>query len=388
MNQRPFGVILMGATGFTGGLVAEEFARRLSPGDRPWAIAGRSTDKLEAVRAALTRLRPSCGEMAMFEADLADVDRLREIARSTDVIVSTAGPFDRLGHQLVEACVAEGTHYLDITGEPGFVEAIRRRHQDEAQRRGVRIVPCCGFDSVPADLGALFTVLNLPAEGSTEVLAYLRVKGKPSGGTWNSVLEGLANAPKPARPKEGGASKENRPARKLHRAPGGGYGLPLPIIDPILVRRSARALPHVYSPFFNYGHYLRLSSRWAALKLMVSLGLLVALARIKPVRAWLAARRPSGVGPTPEERAASWFHLDFYGRSDHSEVHTRVSGGDPGYTETSRMLASLALLLLDETVLLPEASGILTPAQAFGEAGIAAVQDVGIRFQVVTEEDE
>ncbi len=381
--DRQYGVVLMGATGFTGRLVAEELARKLGPEDTPWALAGRSREKLEATRAGLFPIRPSAVDLPLIEVELSDLDGLRELAASTHVVISTAGPFDRLGHRLVEACVAEGTHYLDITGEPSFVDAIRKRHHEEAQRQHLKIVPCCGFDSVPADLGALFTVLQLPGEDPKDLRAYLRAKGRASGGTWASLLEAMAGGP----PKASGGSTTNAAPKTLHPIPeGDGWGLPLPIIDPVLVKRSARAMPHIYSPFFSYGHYLRLPSRWAAVRLMAAVGVLAMLARIGPIRAWLAGRKPSGSGPDAEQRKEHFFHLDFYGVSAGSRVHTRVSGGDPGYTETSRMVAALALLMLDDRVALPRAGGVITPAEAFGQAGIDAVRGAGIHFQVIDED--
>ncbi|HHO53599.1 MAG TPA: saccharopine dehydrogenase, partial [Deltaproteobacteria bacterium] len=228
--DRPWDVVLLGATGFTGQLVAEHLLR--SHPDLRWAIAGRDPHKLRDVKMGLVGMDHRAGAIGTQVVELQDRQAMRSLAAGARVLVTTVGPYSQHGDPVVDAAVEAGTHYLDVTGEPPFVSGIRRRHSRTARDKGIKVVSCCGFDSIPADLGARFTVQQLH-HGPKQVCAYLRVKARPSGGSWASLVESLSgSAPsgKLRRPR-------TRPPR-LHRAPeeaGGGWALPLPVIDQSVV---------------------------------------------------------------------------------------------------------------------------------------------------------
>lgn len=327
--------------------------------------------------------------MGTLIADTADAASLRALAAQTRVLATTVGPYAERGIGVVEACVAEGAHYLDITGEPSFVSESRARFDADARGKGLKIVHCCGFDSIPADLGALFVASKLPP-GKKQVRAYLKTRGSPSGGTWASLVGALAEGKPKSAPKERAPSqegpKESTSRPLLHRppAPLKGVALPMPVIDPVLVRRSARALPEIYGADFDYRQYLVLRSLYRALTLTASMGGLAVAAKFGPTRRFLLSRRPSGEGPSAAERASSYFQLTLVGKSGDTEITARVSGGDPGYTETSKMLSRCILLLAEKERELPQASGVLTPAVAFGPLGIAAMQEAGISFEILS----
>src|SRR5579862_730630 len=158
MPDREHDIVLFGATGFTGALTAEYLAAHADPGTR-WALAGRNRSKLEGVR---SRLGPEQGELSLLEADVNDPESLRRLAESTKVVITTVGPYIRYGEGLVAACAAAGTDYVDLTGELEFVDLMWLRYHEQAQSTGARLVHSCGFDSIPYDLGALFTVKHLP----------------------------------------------------------------------------------------------------------------------------------------------------------------------------------------------------------------------------------
>lgn len=164
-GTREFDLVLFGATGFTGRLVAEYLARNAPTGCRG-ALAGRNRVKVEAVREHLATLdhqaHPELARLPVVLADVTDPDSVTQLARRTRVVISTVGPFQRYGEPLVAACAAAGTDYVDITGESEFVDEMYLKYQDRAVESGARIVHACGFDSVPHDLGALFTVRQLP----------------------------------------------------------------------------------------------------------------------------------------------------------------------------------------------------------------------------------
>ncbi|HEY2272613.1 MAG TPA: saccharopine dehydrogenase NADP-binding domain-containing protein [Jatrophihabitantaceae bacterium] len=161
MPDRAYDVVLFGATGFAGRLTAEYLARH-APADLRWALAGRNLARLENVRASLAAIDPQLSTLRLLEADTGDAATLRAIAADAKVIATTVGPYIRHGETVVAACAEAGTDYVDLTGEPEFVDTMYVRHHDAAVRSGARIVHACGFDSIPYDLGVYYTVLQLP----------------------------------------------------------------------------------------------------------------------------------------------------------------------------------------------------------------------------------
>src|SRR5215210_6849647 len=188
-DQRPLDIVLFGATGFTGGLTAEYLARNAPEGTR-WALAGRNPDKLAGVRERLAAIDPACAELELLEADSGDADSLRAVAESTHVVATTVGPYVELGEPLVAACAQAGTDYADITGEPEFVDRMYVRHHATAVATGARLVHACGFDSIPHDLGVLFTVELLPEGVPLTVRGFVSAGGRPSAGTFHSAVLG------------------------------------------------------------------------------------------------------------------------------------------------------------------------------------------------------
>ncbi len=159
-DDRPYDIVLFGATGFVGELTAEYLAAHAPDGLR-WAIAGRSEQKLRRLRERL----PGAPDVGVLRADVSDPASLRELAEQARVVATTVGPYVRYGDALVGACAESGADYLDLTGEPEFVDLTYVRHDARARETGARLVHACGFDSVPHDLGVYFTVRQLP-EGS------------------------------------------------------------------------------------------------------------------------------------------------------------------------------------------------------------------------------
>jgi short subunit dehydrogenase-like uncharacterized protein len=385
MASRPYDVVVFGATGFTGALTAEYLAAHAPPETR-WALAGRNMEKLAQVR---SRLGSRAAELPLLRADVNDVASVRAVAEATKVVITTVGPYIRYGEPLVAACAAAGTDYVDLTGEPEFVDRMWLGYHEQASRSGARIVHSCGFDSIPYDLGALFTVEQLPEGLPIALEGFVRVGGTFSGGTYQSTIEILSRLRQSASVGRDRRRREGRPldrrVRGVSGAPhhdefGGGWTVPLPTIDPQTVLRSARAIGR-YGPDFSYSHYL------AVKRLPVLVGLaggaagVIALAQLPPTRDALRKLKSSGEGPSPEQRAKSWFRVRFRARADGRTVHTQVSGGDPGYGETSKMLGESALCLaFDE---LPERAGQLTPAVAMGDALLGRLQTAGIKFEVL-----
>ncbi len=388
MAEREYDIVVFGATGFAGRLTAEYLARNAA-GSCRLALAGRNRDKLAKVRDALAGIDARFADTALLSADVTDEGSVRRVAESARVVITTVGPYVLYGDAVVAACAAAGTDYLDLTGEPEFVDTSYVRHHRTALDTGARLIHAAGFDSVPHDLGALFTVEQLPADVPITVSGYLRASGMFSGGTFHSALTALS------RPRENiaaarerkslevrdGARSARSVAGRPHRDPTQhGWAMPLPTVDPQIIARSARAVPR-YGPDFRYSHFASIPTLRTAVAGVAGLAALAGAAQIGPARRALMKRIKAGDGPSAERRAKSWFTVTFVGEGGGQRVVTRVSGGDPGYDETAKMLAEAALSLVYDD--LPATSGQVTTAHAFGDALIDRLRKAGIGFDVV-----
>src|ERR1700760_3127655 len=190
-GEREYDLVLFGATGFTGGLTADYLAAH-GPTNLRWALAGRNRAKLEAVAARLAGARSPVPPPALREADAPAPPAPARTAESTKVAIPTVGPYALYGAPLVAACAAAGTDYVDLTGEPEFVDRMYLENDAAAKASGARLVHCCGFDSVPHDLGAYFTLLQLPENVPVRIEGYVRTNARFSGGTYHSAVNGFA----------------------------------------------------------------------------------------------------------------------------------------------------------------------------------------------------
>lgn len=382
MPDREYDVVVYGATGFTGALTAQYLQEHADEGTR-WAIAGRTQSKLDDT------LRTIGADVPTIVADSTDSKSLLAMAESAKVVITTVGPYIEYGEPLVAACAAAGTAYVDLTGEPEFMDLMYVRHHREATRTGARIVHACGFDSIPQDLGAHFTVQHLPEGVPIEIEAFVRAGGNPSGGTVASALGIMGRYRQgqqvhkqrlnlePATPGREQSVVIGRPKRD---GATGLYLLPMPTIDPQVVRQSAQALER-YGPDFSYAPYIAVKKAPQWVGLAGGVTALFGVAQLGPARKLISSRIPQGTGPSPEQRAKGWFKVRFRGTGGGQTVETQVSGGDPGYGETSKMLAESALCLAHDD--LPQTAGQVTTAQAMGDALRERLVRAGIAFDVL-----
>lgn len=368
-------IVLFGATGFTGRLVAAELARR--PGC-DWALAGRRPEALEALRASLGV------DVPCIVADATDPEALHELARRARVVCTTVGPYARTGLALVEACVEQGAHYCDLAGEPQFVADSVTRFHEAARARGLRIVHACGFDSIPSDLGCQLlqdAAIERFGQPFPRVRLYVRaLRGGVSGGTVESLMGAAESSPGAL-----GAAMHDLVGFRYDRADGS-FLAPF-VMAPTnasIVRRTNELLDWRYGRDFAYDEvssFRGVSGGLRAAGLTVGTAAMVALIRMRAFRRILRSRLPSpGEGPSPEEQARGRFVLELVGRGSDT---LRVSVGadrDPGYACTASMLAESALCLARDP--LPEHFGVLTPAAAMGHALRPRLERVGIRFEV------
>ncbi|MEU4194266.1 saccharopine dehydrogenase NADP-binding domain-containing protein [Kribbella sp. NPDC026611] len=369
--SREYDVVLLGASGFTGALTAE-YLQKNAPAGLKWAVAGRNKQKLEVFR------------KDVLQADVTDAASMRVLAEATKVVATTVGPYIQYGEPLVAACAEAGTGYLDLTGEPEFVDRMYVRYHERATQTGARLVHACGFDSIPYDLGVQYTVEQLPENVPIQVDGLLRAGGRFSGGTFHTAITAFS------RPKQNlDAHRARRQAehppigRKARAVPGrihrqqGFWAVPLPTVDPQIVAYSGRLLDR-YGPDFRYSHYAAFNRLPMMAGGIGAVALLATAAQIPPARKALLNRLQPGDGPSAEQRARSWFNARFVGRGGGKQVVTEVAGGDPGYDETAKMLGESALCLaLDD---LPETAGQTTTAAALGPALRERLMRAGMTF--------
>jgi saccharopine dehydrogenase (NAD+, L-glutamate forming) len=388
MAERDFDLILFGATGFVGQLTAAYLAEHADAGLR-WAIAGRNEEKLESLRDELAKAHGAPADLPIFTADSSDSETLAHLAARTRVVLSTVGPYIVHGEPLVRACAEAGTAYADLTGEPGFVDEMYLKYDEVARQTGAKLIHCAGFDSIPADLGAYFTLLQLPEGQPVTIESRVRASMHISGGTLNSALQNLGSpiGTVHARIKRG-RSQSKPTDRKIgsrirplvRDGEMGMWVAPLPTIDQFIVENSA-ALVDRYGPDFHYGHNFA-TKRLATIGIGTAAVATTFLAsQLPPLRRQLGKRIPPGTGPDAQQRTKNWFRIEFVGRAAGQEVRTAISGGDPGYGETAKMLSELAFALLRDDV--PTRSGQLTPVAAAGDALLERLPAAGIKLEVV-----
>ncbi|HEY8089504.1 MAG TPA: saccharopine dehydrogenase NADP-binding domain-containing protein [Polyangiaceae bacterium] len=409
---RSFDVVLWGATGFTGQLVAEYLARTHGVGrDLRWALGGRNREKLEGVRAALVAVDPAAKDLPLVVGDGKDRASLDRLAPDTRVVCSTVGPYAVHGHSLVAACVESGTDYCDLTGEPQFVRAMIDAHHARAGETGARIVHCCGYDSIPSDLGTLVLQERArEAHGTTceAVKCFAgESKGGISGGTAASMVEIMDEAardpgvrkllmdPYALDPGRAGKGPDGPDQRGVAwDADIGKWTGPfvMAAINTRVVRRSNALLGYAWGEDFRYREAMsfgRGAKGWM-MAAGVASGTAVGIAAmaVPPLRRVVADHflPSSGEGPSKEVRDAGFFVTRLVGtmRGGKGKLLATVRGtSDPGYGETAKMLGESAVCLAKDTGKTRKEGGVLTPASCMGMSLVARLRDAGMTFDVV-----
>ncbi|MEM6775135.1 MAG: saccharopine dehydrogenase NADP-binding domain-containing protein [Pseudomonadota bacterium] len=406
MDDRPYDLILYGATGFTGRLVAEHLAARIDAGSPlRWAIAGRSDTKLQELRETLSESGAG-NAIDVLTAESDDPASLHELARSTRVLCSTVGPYAMHGSDLVESCAREGTDYCDLTGEVHWIAEMIEAHQESAQESGARIVHSCGFDSIPSDLGTWFVQESLrEAHGVYAQRVRGRVgktRGSASGGTIASMLGVVAEAGRDAELRrrlqdkyllypagEAPGPKQRDQFGPVFDSCFSRWTAPfvMAVINERIVRRSNALLEFSWGRDFNYDESLLCGSRAQALAISLGMGAGMLTVASSPGRRLAQRFLPSpGEGPDRAAREAGFFELFFH--AEHPEkpdlgVRARVRGDrDPGYGATSRMLGEAALCLAEDSIGVD--GGFWTPASAMAGMLLPRLEkNAGLSFELV-----
>ena len=390
--DRKYEIIVYGATGFTGQICCKYLRDNYK--DLVWAMAGRNEEKLAQVKSDFNL------ECDVVVADGGDLESLRSLASQTKVVLSTAGPFARYGSLLVQACVENGTHYTDITGENHWVKGLIDKHHEEAASKGTRIIPSCGYDSIPSDIGAYYTISQFDKPIS-RVDVYQEALGGASGGTTETMftMDGLnksmrdpfvLNPEETVSAEQREKSKDGFSIKQVEGIDGWtGMGL-MAVANTRVVRRSAALMEQNQKPYgnnFTFGeHGLFSTKRMARL---ASYGLLMAFLVIStPIKHLVRPFLPKpGEGPSQEQQDNGWFRSTFIAESEDGErkICTMYGSGDPGYKSTAKLVceSALALARSDDLPGGNEYGGVLTSAVGLGEVLIDRLKNAEIEFKVL-----
>jgi short subunit dehydrogenase-like uncharacterized protein len=404
--EREFDVIVFGASGFVGRLTADYLAAHAPSGLRI-ALGGRSAERLTAVRDELGEV---AADWPIVVADSSDGDAMVALARSTRVVVTTVGPYSRYGLPLVAACAAEGTHYADLTGEVLFVRDSLQGYADTARASGARIVHSCGFDSVPSDIGVLLLAEKALADGEgtleSTTLVVRSMRGGISGGTIDSgramaqaiaadrslarvMIDPYALSPDRAAEPDAGPAPD---AVRIRRDASVGAWVGPFVMAPYntrVVRMSNALQDWSYGRTFRYREAMAYGDdAFAPLRAVgVSAGVAVGIAGLAfgPTRAVLDRFLPApGEGPDEETRTNGGFDIEIRTRTTSGAAYRAVvsAQGDPGYAATSVMLGESTLALALDRDLLPDRTGVLTPASGIGVRLAERLRLAGFTFDV------
>lgn len=402
-NTREFDVIVLGATGFTGRLVAAYLLKKYGLGkELRWAMAGRNQQKLESVRTELGE-----EEIPVLVADSLDKEAIEALVKKTKVLCTTVGPYAKFGDFAVAACVEHKTHYCDLTGEVQWIRKMIDTHHEAAKKAGVKITHCCGFDSVPSDMGVYFLQKSAQQKKGeyckTIKLGLRAMKGGMSGGTYASlsnVMEEARENPaigktlvnpyglNPVGMQEGPDRKDLAAVKYDKDFDSWKSPFIMAAINTKVVRRSHALAGFPYGKDFRYDEFTLngdgFSGRMKGVGAVIPLAV---LSMAKPgsfLKKVLDNRLPKpGEGPSQEERETGFFSFRILGKMDDgSTLHGKVSGDrDPGYGSTSKMLGEAAVCLAKDD--LPDTAGVITPSISMGDAFLLRLEEnAGLSFQI------
>ena len=391
--EKDIDIIIYGATGFTGKLCVKYFQSLNTT--VTWAMAGRNLIKLQKVA------DDHQAKVEILLADSDDESALDNLTSRARVILSTTGPFHRYGSKLVASCIKNHAHYVDITGENFWVKGLIEKHHAEASAKGIRIIPSCGFDSIPSDLGAFFSAQAI-GKPIKRIESFHSYEGGASGGTLETMFsmgeldlgDDLTN-PFLLNPEDSYSDEQMQLssdrvgiAKKSEINAWSGPFI-MATANTRVVRRTEALLAlrqESYGPDFTYQEHAFHKSWWSAAKSLVLTGLSV-LILLSPLKRLVKPFLPKpGEGPSETVQENGWFDCKFIVEANDGtkSVFNMNGKGDPGYKVTSKLVSECALCLIEDQDTLPgggEYGGILTSASGLGESLIARLKRVGINFK-------
>lgn len=389
MSKREFDVVVYGSTGYTGRLVAEYLSQQYAGSDVKWAMAGRSEEKLAQVRDLIGASK----DTPFVVADSSDKASLKAMADRTKVLLTTVGPYQLYGTDVVEACVEAGTDCVDLCGEPAWMHDTIDMFDGRAKETGARIVHSCGFDSIPFDLGVYYTQQAAKEKYGapcSKIRGRVRkMQGTFSGGTAASFMVTMKRAGKQPEVLDWlkdpfsltpGFSGPKQPTghKPIHEEDLGSWSAPfiMASINTKNVHRSNALMSHAYGEDFIYDEMMMTGPGEQGEKIANHVASANAFGDNPP--------KP-GEGPTKEEREAGFYDAMFVGTGPSGEMIIGAVTGDkdPGYGSTSKMIAESAICLAKDVSREQTAGGIYTPAPAMGDALIKRLKaNAGLTFEI------
>ena len=389
VSSKPYDLIVFGATSFVGQILTHYLVDTLGvKSDISWAIASRSESKLATLKDSLGTV---ASDLPLIIADSHDEASLQAMCSQTRVIISTVGPYALYGELLIKTCAETGTDYTDLTGEAHWIGQMKDKYNQAAEASGARIVNCCGFDSIPSDMGVFAMQQRAQAKfGHPLPHAKLRVKamkGGASGGTIASMIEALKAAK--ADPKMRNpyllCGSDHQYSIRAKSVSGPEFDTDfncwtapfvMEAINSRVVLHSNALLDMAYGRDFSYSEGMLtgkgLKGRIGAVMSTVAFGLLGVGLYFSPTRALLEkfVLPAPGEGPTPEAQLNGYFDVRVHGRDDQgNQLMVKVTGDrDPGYGSTAKMLGQAGLCLALDIKKEDRAGGFLTPSVAMGNA--------------------
>ncbi|KAM9315924.1 saccharopine dehydrogenase-like oxidoreductase [Gastrophryne carolinensis] len=420
---RPYQLVIFGASGFTGQFVVEEVARAADGADfrdqeLRWAVAGRSKKKLQEVldKAAQRLARPQLKAIDILICDVGDAGSLAQMAKKASVVLDCVGPYRFYGEPVVKACVENGAHFVDISGEPQFLESMYLKYNSQAAEKGVYVIGSSGFDSIPADMGVLFTRNSL--QGTlTAVESFVSFKAGPEGtcvheGTWQSAIYGVADQPNLKKLRKQLAFKPLPVVGKKLRRRGAvfysnevkQYAIPFLGSDASVVRRTQRYLhENLQETPVQYGAYLAVGGLLSVIQLIFAGFLFMLFTKFNFGRKLLINHPKffsfgyfSKEGPTQKQMEESSFSIIFFGEGYSQDqdiqqgkpnlrICTQVSGPEAGYVATPIAMVQAGVTILKEPESLPKSGGVYTPGAAFSKTKlIERLDKAGLHFTVIS----
>lgn len=403
MSNPAYEIIVYGATSFVGQILCHYLVKQYPNGEIAWAAAGRSQSKLDALLKDLGQNIPTL----IAEAD--DESAIKTMVSQGKVIISTVGPYALYGSTLVKVCAQSGTDYVDLTGEPQWIRRMISAYENDAKKSGARIVHCCGFDSIPLDLGNHFLQkksLEKYQAPCTEVkMAVQKMKGGGSGGTIASGINMIKEAAKDAAlrkdlndpyylcsPHHGFSAKQRDVKLAVYDQDFEAWVGPfiMAAINTKIVHRSNELNGKAFGENFKYDEVMRLGKGFGARLAGISMGIGMAVVPL------LIAFPPSGFliqkivpqpgeGPSPEQQEKGFFDLRFIGKTQAGEIlKVKVTGDkDPGYGSTAKMLAQAGLCLARDISKAEKPGGFWTTSTAMGDALIKRLEEqAGLTFEL------
>jgi len=430
-TERTYDFVIFGATGFTGERVAKYLAHIIHDQSLKykWAVAGRDVTKLASVIRRLGESYPDClKETKIIKADVRDQKSLSEMAATSRVVLDCVGPYRFYGEPVVKACIENGSHYLDICGEPEYMDRMILEYHRAAEKAGVLIVTSCGFDSIPADLGVLYTIKQFEAtqRSSRDTNAVLtKIEGfitiNAAAGfvgnyaTWESAVHGFSNI-KSLTMIRSKLSKDKELSPTIPRVPGitpqskkpyyekllRRYAVLFPGSDNSVVRHTQRALAVLgeKSPFPWFTAYFTVSSYFTVILMGIVSFVLKILTKFKFGR-WLLLTFPyifsfgsfRHGGPTQKALEGTTIKYDFIAEGQEESksdkkttphLHTRFSGPEPGYVLTPICIVQAALCLLEERGKIRPNGGVFTPGAVFAPTSLEErLSQNGCKFEII-----